>query len=63
MFSVSADPRNGFHRDSSQIFSSVSGFSVLITVSSDEDVEEVDEVEELAETPGTTNGTWFDVSQ
>ena len=35
------------------------GFSVLITVSCDEDVEETgeDEVEELVDMPGTTNGT------
>ena len=34
-------------------------FSVLITVSCDEDVEEAgeDEVEELVDRPGTTNGT------
>ena len=29
----------------------------------DEDVGELDEVEELVDKPGTTNGTWFDVSQ
>ena len=55
MFSVSADPRDGFHRDSSLIVSllSVAGFSVLITVSCDEDVEEAaeDEAEELADEP------------
>ena len=51
VFSVSAAPRDGFPRDSSLIISllSVAGFSVLITVSCDEDVEEAgeDEVEEL----------------
>ena len=60
MFSVSADPRDGFHRDSSLIISllSVAGFSVLITVSCDEDVEEAveEEVEELVDRPGTTSG-------
>ena len=42
MFSVSADPRDGFAHDSSLIMSplSVAGFSVLITESCDEDVEE-----------------------
>ena len=42
VFSVSADPRERFPRDSSLIISllSVAGFSVLITVSCDEDVEE-----------------------
>ena len=42
MFSVAADPRDGFPGDSSLINSllSVAGFSVLITVSCDEDVEE-----------------------
>ena len=60
MFSVSTDPRDEFHRDSSLILPliSVAGFSVLITVSCDEDVEEAaeDEVEELVGKPGTTNG-------
>ena len=43
---------------------SVAGFSVLITVSCDEDVEEVGEheVEELVDRPGTANGTYFAVS-
>ena len=60
MFSVSADARDRFHRDSSLIISllSVAGFSVLITVSCDEDVEEAveEEVEELVDRPGTTSG-------
>ena len=59
-FSVSAHPRDGFLRDSSLIISllSVAGFSVLITVFCDEDVEEAgeDEVEELVDRPKTTNG-------
>ena len=50
-----------FLRDSSLIISllSVAGFSVLITVSCDENVEEAseDEVEELVDRPRTTNGT------
>ena len=41
----------------------VAGISVSVTVSCDENVGEVDEVEELVDEPGTTNGTWFDVSQ
>ena len=43
MFSVSTDPRDGFLRDSSLKISllSVAGFSLLITVSCDEDDEEV----------------------
>ena len=49
----------GFPGDSSLTVSllSVAGFSVLITVSCDEDVEKagVNEVEELVEIPGTTN--------
>ena len=61
MFSVSADPRDRFPRDSSLTVSllSVAGFSVLITVSCDEDVDEAseDEVEELVDRPGTTNGS------
>ena len=61
MFSVSADPLDGFLRDSSLTISllSVAGFSVQTTVSCDEDVEEAgeDEVEEPVERPGTTNGT------
>ena len=61
MFSVSADPRDGLPRDSSLIISLLSdaGFSVLITVYCDEDVDEAgeDEVEELVDTPGITNGT------
>ena len=61
MFSASADPRDGFPRDSSLIISllSVAGFSVLITASCDEDVEEAgeDEEEELVDRSGTTNGT------
>ena len=61
MFSVFADPRDGFPRDSSLIISllSVAGFSVLITVSCDEDVDEAgeDKVGELVDKPGTTNGT------
>ena len=42
VFSISADPCDVFHRDSSFIISllSVAGFSVLSTVSCDEDVEE-----------------------
>ena len=53
MFSISADPRDGFLRDSSLVISLLSAarFSVQITVSCDEDVEEVgqDEVEELVD--------------
>ena len=67
MFSVFARSGNGFHRDSSLIISllSVAGFSVLITVSFDEDVEVVgeDEVEQLVDKPGTTHGTQFDIMQ
>ena len=42
---------------------SAAGFSVLITVSYDVDVEEVgeDELEELVDKPRTTNGTKFAV--
>ena len=42
MFSVSADQRDGFLRDSSLTVSllSVAGFTVLITESCEEDVEE-----------------------
>ena len=51
VFLVSADPRDGFHRHSSPMNSllSVTGFSVRITESCDDDVEESgeDEVEEL----------------
>ena len=58
---VSADPRDGFLRDSSLIISllSVAGFSMLITVSCDEDDDEVGVgvVEELVDKPETTNGT------
>ena len=61
MFLVSADSRDGFHRDSSPINSllSVARFSVLITVSCDEHVEEVgeDEVEEFVDKPRTPNAT------
>ena len=61
LFSLSDDPCDGFHRDSSLIISllCVAGFSVPITLSCDEDVEEVgeDEVEEVVDRPGTTNGT------
>ena len=61
VFSVSADPRDGFPRDSSLIISllPVGGFSVLTTVSCDEDVEETSEGEgeELVDRPWTTNGT------
>ena len=67
MFSVSADPCGGFPRDSSLTVSllSVAGFSVLPTVSCDEDVEETseDEVEELVDIPGTTKGTQFAILQ
>ena len=60
-FSVSADPRDGFPRDSSLIISllSVAGFSVLTTASCDEDVDEVgeDEVEGLVDRRGTTDGS------
>ena len=67
MSSVSADPCDGFLYDSSLIISllSVAGFSVLPTVSCDEDVEETgeDEVEELVDRPGTTNGTQFGILQ
>ena len=66
-FSISADLWNGSRRanDSSLALSLllVAGISVWVTVSCDEDVGEVDEVEELFDKPGTTNGTWFDVSQ
>ena len=66
-FSVSADPCNGFQRDSSLIISllSAAGFSVLIRLSCDEDVEVLgeDDVEELVDRPGTTNGTKFDILQ
>ena len=62
MFSISADPRDGFPRDPSLIISflSVEGFTVLITVSCGEDVDEAseDEVEELVDRPRTTNGTY-----
>ena len=51
VFSVSTDPRDGYPRNSSLVVSllSVAGFSLLITVSYDEDVDEAgeDEVEEL----------------
>ena len=61
----SADPRDGFPRDSSLIVSllSVAGFSVPITESRDEDAEEVgeDDVEKLVDKPGTTSGTEFDL--
>ena len=61
VFSVSAGSCNRFHRNSALILPllSIAGFSVLITVSCDEDVEEVgvDDVEELVDKPGTTNGT------
>ena len=61
MFSISADPSDGFHRDSSLRISllSIAVLSVLPTVSCDEDVEETgeDEVEELVDRPGTTKST------
>ena len=61
VFSFSADPRDGIPRNSSLTISllSFAGFSVLITVSCDEDVDEAgeDEVEELVDRPRTTNGT------
>ena len=51
----------GFSCDTAPTISllSVAGFSVLITVSCDEDAEEegVGVVEELVDKPGTTNGT------
>ena len=63
VFSVSADPRDGFHRDSSLIISllSVAGFSVLITEACDEDDEEPgeDEVEELVDRPGTVRSSLY----
>ena len=63
VFSVSADPRDGFPRDSSLTvsFLSVARFSVLTTVYCDEDVDEAgeDEVEELVDRPGTRRYEWY----
>ena len=59
--SVSVGLCIGFPRSSALVLPllSVAGFSLLITVSCDEDVDEAsgDEVEEFVERPGTTNGT------
>ena len=66
-FSISVDSCHEFPRaDESPLAFSlllVARISVSVTVSCEEDVGEVDEVEELVDKPGTTNGTWFDVSQ
>ena len=66
-FSVSAGSCDGFPGTDSLIFSllSVAGYSVVVTVSCDEDVGEVGEngVEELVDKPGTTNGRLFAVLQ
>ena len=61
VFGFYAVPSDKFHHNFSPIISLlfVAGLSVLITVSSDEDVEEIgeDEREELVDRPRTTNGT------
>ena len=61
MFSVSADPRDGFPCDSPLIISllSVPGFPMLIIGSGDQDVEEAGEndAEEFVNKPERTNGT------
>ena len=66
-FSVSAGSCDGFPRSSSLVLPLLSGagYSLVITVSCDEDVGEAgaDEVGELVDKAGTTGGTWFAVLQ
>ena len=60
-FSISVDSCHDFPRadESSLAFELplVTGISMSVTVSGDEDVGEIDEVEELVDKPGTMNGT------
>ena len=67
VFLVSADPRDGCHRDPTLIISllSVAGFSVPTKESCDENVEESGEheVEEIVDGIGTKNGTHFAILQ